>query len=312
MANKIKATFLEELAKRYGSIRKLERSQSLYEIGEGAARVYVRYSKVHSKNQTFYGLREEDLRELEGHQSIICFLWDNQAEPLFVPFSEYEDVFQSISPAGDGQYKAQVYIKDDGTDLYIANAGRFNVEGYFGWHELETLVDVAKLSNVPEFSHSQMQTLLGGIGAAKGYDVWIPQSYRPKLQWSLTNRFKCLNMLPYGFEAVKDILQEVDVIWIERGSSEVRALFEVEHSTPIYSGLLRFNDIHLIVPKSKLRFSIVANDTRRVLFVRQLSRPTFQMSGLSELCTFFEYINVFVWHNRLKLSKRANNAASKD
>jgi len=46
-------------------------------------------------------------------------------------------------------------------------------------------------------------------------------------------------------EALADdgsILQEVDVIWIPPGSSELKALFEIEHSTAVYSGLLRFND----------------------------------------------------------------------
>jgi hypothetical protein len=114
MANEIKASFLTELTNRYGSIRRLENSLSLYELGDGAARLYIRYSKVHGKQQTFYGLREEDLREMEGYPSIICFLWDKQSEPLFMPFSDYEEVFQSTTPASDGQYKVQVYLKDDG------------------------------------------------------------------------------------------------------------------------------------------------------------------------------------------------------
>ena len=300
MANEIKSAFLQELIKRYGSVHKLERTQSLYEIGDGAARIYIRYSKVHGRNQTFYGLRKEDLQKLEGHPSLVCFLWDGLKEPLLVPFSEYEEVFQSTTPAGDGQYKAQVYLQDDGTELYITKAGRFNVEGHFGWTELEALIDSAKLRTVPEFSHSQMQTLLGAIGAVKGYDVWIPPTNRVKLDWSITNRYDCRDLLPYGFEPVSSILQEVDVVWIQRGSSEMRALFEVEHSTPIYSGLLRFNDIHLIAPGLRPRFSIVANDVRRELFVRQLNRPTFRTSGLSDLCTFLEYANVFGWYNRIK------------
>ena len=301
MANGTKKTFLNELEKRYSTLRKLDRSQSLYEIGDGAVRVYIRYSRVHNRNRTFYGLREEDLQKLEGHPSLVCYLWDGQDEPLLVPFSEYEDVFQSTSPAGDGQYKAQIFLRDDGTELYIARAGRFNVEGYFGWDKLEALIYSASLGAVPEFSHSQMQTFLGAIGTTKGYDVWIPPSDRGRLDWSITTKpFECRGLLPYGFEEVKDILQEVDVIWIQRGSSELRALFEIEHSTPIYSGLLRLNDIHLVAPSLRPGFSIVANDARRSLFVRQLNRPTFKMSGLSELCTFHEYSDVFRWFNRVK------------
>jgi len=299
MANETKRSFLKELNNRYGSLRKLERSQSLFEIGDSAVRVYIRYSKIHGGDRTFYGLREEDLKQLEGHPSILCFLWDNQTDPLLVPFSKYEDVFQSTTPAGDGQYKAQIFLQEDGTELYIAKAGRFNVESHFGWSELESLIDSAKLKIVPEFSHSQIQTLLGAIGAAKRYDIWIPPSDREKLDWSLVERFNYRELLPYGFEQIKNILREIDVIWIQRGSTELKALFEVEHSTPIYSGLLRLNDVHLVVPSLHPKFSVVANDDRRAIFVRQLNRPTFRMSGLSDLCTFLEYINVFGWYNRI-------------
>ena len=108
MPDDTKAGFLAEMAKRYGQLRKLEHSQSLYEIGKGAARVYIRYSKIHTGNRTFYGLRQEDLQALEGYPAVLCFLWDGQAEPLLVPFSQYEEVFHSTTPAGNGQYKAQV------------------------------------------------------------------------------------------------------------------------------------------------------------------------------------------------------------
>jgi hypothetical protein len=238
--------------------------------------------------------------DLEGYPAVICFLWEGQTEPLLVPFSEYEEVFQSISPAGDGQYKALIYLKDNGAELYIAGAGRFNVEAHLGWEEIENLIDVAKSGLIPELSHSQVQTLLGAIGSSKGHDVWIPQNDRAKLEWSLTDQFDCRDSLPNGFESVIDILREVDVIWLEHGSSKLTALFEVEHSTPIYSGLLRFNDIHLVAPSLHPRFGIVANDARRSLFIRQINRPTFRMSGLHELCSFFEYGNVFKWHKRIK------------
>src|SRR5206468_1971717 len=102
--------------------------------------------------------------------------------------------------------------------------------------------------------------------------------------------------------SIAPILSEIDVIWIKRGSGNIAAMFEVEHSTPVYSGLLRFNDFHLIVPTMRPRFTVVSNDARRSLFVRQINRPTFQASGLGELCTFLEYANVYDWWKRLSPS----------
>ncbi len=181
MANVIKEGFLNDLKKRFGNIRKLEDSLSLYDIGNGAGRVYIRYSKVHKRGQTFYGLRQKDLQKLEGQPSVICFLWDDQKEPIILPYSDFEEVFHSLSPASDGQYKVQIFPQDAGSDLYIANAGRFNVEAFFGWEQLDSLIDKSKLINFPTLSHVQVQTLLGSIGAAKGYNVWIPKNDRGKL-----------------------------------------------------------------------------------------------------------------------------------
>ena len=307
MANETKVAFLEELTERYGKLHKLGTSLSLYELGIGAARIYIRYSKVHRKGITFYGLRKEDLQQLEGHSSVICFIWKGQIEPLFVPYPEYEDVFHSISPASDGQYKVQVFIQDEGVDLYIANAGRFKAESYFGWQQLNSLIEASKLTNLPELSHSHVQTLLGSIGAIKGYDIWIPQHDRGKLDWSITNQFECAVSIPDQLKSIEKVLSEIDVIWIKHGAGKLRALFEVEHSTPIYSGLLRLNDVHLAVPNVNVTYNIVSNDERRSLFVNQLNRPTFRASSLSKNCTFMEYLNVFAWHKRINELKRGSH-----
>ena len=85
--------------------KRLGRSRSLFEIGDGQAFVYVRYSRVHPKGATFYGLREEDLRELEGRTAFIALLWDGQTEPLLLPLAEF-GLFDESEAAADGQFKA--------------------------------------------------------------------------------------------------------------------------------------------------------------------------------------------------------------
>lgn len=299
MANEAKSKFLEACTSRLGRLSKVGPSQSLYEVGNNVARIYVRYSKTHSRGQTFYGLRKDDLQQLEGHLSIICFLWNNQTEPLFVSYSDYEDVFKTISTANDGQYKVRVYIREEGNELYIANAGRFNVESCFGWKHLTALVETAKLTHVPDLSHTQVQTLIGSIGLSKGFGIWIPRNDRGKLDWSLTEPFECISTLPYQFDSIKNILSEIDILWVDRGAGDLRALFEVEHSTPIYSGLLRFNDVHLTKAHLSATYNIVSNDERRNLFASQLARPTFRASGLDRCCTFMSYLNVLAWHKRM-------------
>ena len=301
MPNIVKKEFLNDLEKRFGQFKKLPKSLSLFELEEANVRIYIRYSKIHPRNQTFYGLRQEDLKKLEGGNSIICFLWENQKQPLFIPYGDYEEIFAQVSPASDGQYKVQIYIDKESSELYIANAGRFNIEAFYGWNILESVIDKSKVTKVPDLSHSQVQTLVGSIGSLKGFDVWIPPYDRNKLDKNIITELEVRDRLPDRYSGIYNIIKEIDVIWIKRGSSDLSAMFEVEHSTPIYSGLLRFNDIYLVEPKLNSKFSIVSNELRRSLFIRQVTRPTFKTSGLSEICNFLDYKDVYIWFNHLNI-----------
>ena len=291
---KPREAFLRELAERTGEPKRLGRSRSLFEIGDGQAFVYVRYSRVHPKGATFYGLRAEDLRELEGRTAFIALLWDGQEEPLLLPLAEFAGLFEESEPAADGQFKAQVYLRGDHpTEFYVTQAGRHNVEPYFGWTPLLNSLSDAR-EETPELDHSQVQTLLGAIGDVRGMDIWIPPNDRSKMDWSLAQPFPFRSTIPPGLDAV---LREIDVVWMTRGGSMPVSLYEVERSTPIYSGLLRFNDTHLTIGETA-KFTVVSDENRRGLFARQLRRPTFQASGLDKLCGFMTYGEVFRWRQR--------------
>src|SRR3974377_164616 len=97
-----------------------------------------------------------------------------------------------------------------------------------GWDGGERILDRSQLPATPELSHSQVQTLPGSIGARKGYNIWVPSNDRNKLDWSLTDTFDCCSTLPMDFDKVRDILTEIDVMWVERGAGRLHAMFEVE------------------------------------------------------------------------------------
>jgi hypothetical protein len=308
MGNVHKTRVVEALRQRFGELRKLTGSESLFALGDDAARVYVRYSKVHPGGRTFFGLRDIDLRELEGHNSFLCFLLDDGSPPVFVPYVDFEEIFRGAETASDGQYKVQLVRHSQALELYVARQGRFNVEAYVGFEAITRSLDAKRLREARDLSHSQVQTLLAGIGNLKGYEVCVPSCDAGKFDWSLTSRFPLRDAMPGGFEDVLHILSEIDVIWVAPGRNDIEGLFEVEHTTSVYSGLLRFNDILLTDPKVS-RFSIVSNQTRRAVFARQLYRPTFRKSGLAELTSFLEYANVFDWHERLSKTHAPGLAA---
>lgn len=204
-------------------MRKVGNGQSLFEIGTTGIRLYLRYSRVHPGTQAFYGLRESDLRNLQGHAAFICLLWDDQPEPLLIPFSDYAEVFANISPASDGQFKAQIHLRDGATQLYVARAGRFGVDEHIGYGALTEAVEQLGSELLPQLSHAQVQSILGAIGTLQGHEVWVPTCDRLTLDFSLVPRYACRESLPPSYDAIQHVLQEVDVVWIEPGSSKLQA-----------------------------------------------------------------------------------------
>lgn len=297
MANLVTPKIIEEVESSFGGMRRLPGSNSMYVVGDDAARIYFRYSKAHPRGAAFFGLRDVDLLQLEGHNSFIALITDDTLPHVFLPYTAFEAVFTGISTASDGQYKVQL-LKGHGTrELYVPTRGRFNVNGYTGLETVRQSIDAGKLRERLDLSHCQVQTLLGAIGAIKGYEVFVPAADACTLDWSLAPRFPLRGGLPAGYGDILPILSGIDVLWVARGGNEIEGLFEVEHSTPVYSGLLRFNDVLLTNPKVS-RFFIVSNDERRDLFVRQVTRPTFRRSGLADLTSFLEYANVADWYRR--------------
>lgn len=175
MPNVHKNEAIYELERRFGSTKKLPGSLSLFSLADDSARIYIRYSRVHDKKRAFFGLREADLRQLEGYNSYICFLTDEHVPPTFVPYADFEHVFRTAEAASDGQHKVQILLGAEGLQLYVARQGKFNIEGYVGFEFLERTL-VQKPQGRLDLSHSHVQTLLAGIGNLKGHDVWIPAS----------------------------------------------------------------------------------------------------------------------------------------
>lgn len=302
MANDHKERLLNAIEERLGVVKRLSGSQSLLELQSGA-RLYLRYSKIHGKGVAFYGLRQVDLNALDGHRSYLCLFTDTEA-PLFIPYGDFESVIRQSPVAADGQYKMQVAFGPSTRELYLPRVGHFNVDAFGGLDALPAMNDQGPGTVATNLSHWQVQTLIGGVGALKGYGVYVPPNNAALLDWNLVSRFPIIGTLPPYIEQRTRFASEIDVLWLDYTHEAIAAAFEVEHSTPIYSGLLRFNDVLLTCPGVS-RLFVVSNESRRELFVRQLQRPTFQRSGLSEIASFLDYSNVFEWHRRLGPTAKA-------
>jgi len=139
--------------------------------------------------------------------------------------------------------------------------------------------------------HTKMQWLLTKIGLLEGHDVWVASGDRGKVYQGDRLGDLCLSELPhFAGPGVMDIAQYIDVIWFKQGTASPVKFFEIEHSTSIYSGLLRINDVIIDYPLPAA--VIVAPVERKSHFEKQVGRRTFNVSGLAEVCRFMAYDEV--------------------
>jgi hypothetical protein len=137
-----------------------------------------------------------------------------------------------------------------------------------------------------------IQGLLARIGEQMGFSIWLPKRDRSGVlkEWKPADS-SLLDSLPLNYDdtTIKTI-EQIDVIWLKRRAI-VRA-FEVEHTTAVYSGILRMADLLALQPNMDINLHIVAPTARREKVFQEIQRPVFSLlerAPLSECCTFISY-----------------------
>lgn len=125
-------------------------------------------------------------------------------------------------------------------------------------------------------SHTNVQGWLRELGFALGFDVWIASNDRTRSFGDGRLGERCLERLPAAIEAAAgaDAVRLIDVLWLD--GDRIAAAFEVEHSTSIYSGIVRMLDLAL---GSEIdhgtQYFLVAPDRREGDVRAQFARPAF-------------------------------------
>lgn len=132
--------FLKELKNRFAKLIPLAGSSFVFESGDKLCRVYICYSKAHKGQQPVYSIIKAYLKQLEGFNSVLCFRWDPQTEPLFIPYERFKEIYSALKPAAGDQVNLEIYPGADETEMYIAGAGRCNVSDFLGWASLDRLI----------------------------------------------------------------------------------------------------------------------------------------------------------------------------
>jgi hypothetical protein len=139
---------------------------------------------------------------------------------------------------------------------------------------------------------AKMQALLAAVGEKMGFKVWLPKNDRSTVlqEWTPEDG-SLLDVLPLNYdETTLQTIEQIDVLWM-KGRSITRA-FEVEHTTAVYSGILRMADLLALQPNMDIKLHIVAPEARKRKVMTEIQRPVFSLlekGPLSEYCTFLPY-----------------------
>ena len=127
-------------------------------------------------------------------------------------------------------------------------------------------------------THTEIQGWLRDLGRSLGYEVWIAANDRNRPCGAGRLGDGCLAALPPEVERAPgaDAVRLIDVLWVDGGAGRVAAAFEVEHTTSIYSGIVRLLDLALGAADGAAHgLFLVAPDGREEEVRAQLRRPAF-------------------------------------
>lgn len=127
-------------------------------------------------------------------------------------------------------------------------------------------------------THTDIQGRLRDLGHALGFDVWVAANDRSRPFGNGRLADGCIAQLPSSVQGGGDAVALIDVIWFVGGGAPAAA-FEVEHTTSIYSGIVRLLDLAQGAAISdKLPLFLVAPDKREDEVKEQLLRPAFRIT----------------------------------
>ncbi len=174
---------------------------------------------------------------------------------------------------------------DVGTGLYHAPPASDSVAARTAWENDLAAVRAASTqqqraldtAREGDRTHTEVQGWLRDLGIALGYDIWIATNDRGRPYGTGRLADGCLTTLPLDLAAAPgaEAVRLIDVLWIERAGG-VAAAFEVEHTTSIYSGIVRLLDLALGAASERAHgLFLVAPDARESDVRAQLARPAF-------------------------------------
>lgn len=248
-------------------------------------------AKVRSKDLARYFWRETADRET---WELMYFIVNE--EKVDVPLSKLNPFFgysENYAPRGFTQVdqeKVKAFANNYGDILGALKSLEKNEE-IFPVSPVKTKILQEKIVRAPT-EHDEMQWRLIRLGELAKLDVWVPSSDQAKQYKGNSFREHVLKEFQQGID-VPPTIKNIDVVW-KFGPYSIKSAFEIEHSTSVYSGILRLSDLRAETPNSTFPLFIVADGERKRKVLNELLRPTFSSPALrlNEIVKYLSYDDV--------------------
>lgn len=191
-------------------------------------------------------------------------------------YARYDDLYSVLERIQSGQ---PILEKRADIELSLVNPAPDPVE--VSVDEIDEVLRNPIISD-----HVKMQWKLARLGLKAGERVWVPVNDQGKLR--KTYQFESFDAeFSAGIDLPHSYIENIDVVW--KQEFRIGAAYEIENSTSIYSGLLRFADLNIIAPNTLYPMFIVAPQDKKGRLREQLRRPTFKRLELDKKVRFLSY-----------------------
>jgi hypothetical protein len=191
-------------------------------------------------------------------------------------YAKYDDLYSILVKIQNGQPIAQ-----KATDIMLPSDAPAPELVELNPEEIDEVLRVPVISD-----HVRMQWKLARLGLKAGERVWVPVGDQARLRQAY--EFESFDAeFSAGIDLPHSYIENIDVVW--KQEFRIGAAYEIENSTSIYSGLLRFADLNIIAPNTLYPMFIVAPKEKKRRLREQLRRPTFKRLELDKKVRFLSY-----------------------
>ncbi len=191
-------------------------------------------------------------------------------------YEKYDDLYSILVRIQNGQPVAQKTADVPLADVPATELVEVSPE------EIDEILNLPVVTS----EHVRMQWKLARLGLKAGERVWVPVGDQAKLRQAF--QFESFDaQFSAGIDLPHSYIENIDVVW--KQEFRIGAAYEIENSTSIYSGLLRFADLNIIAPNTLYPMFIVAPREKKGRLRAQLRRPTFKRLELDRKVRFLSY-----------------------